>query len=620
MRIVIYCLFIVLISQGCNQSSRKQTQTPVDIEQQARSYFISGDYIAAADEYTNLANKHPLQAVYFQLRTTDSLLRAHETQQARNILKFVDATTPNDKLYKDILSARISLIDNDAGTALNILNQEPGEQSRPELMAARLQTRADAFELGLNFFKAAEARIEADNHLLDPALRLINIRAIWEDVNHIPLNTLNELHNSSGNEFNAWIELAIINKTQLFKPLVLEQSLESWRQQYPNHMAVSTIPPEILALSRTAFVTPEHIAILLPLSGQYENAAHAIRDGFLSAWYEDSEKKAKISIYDANALNIKDKYEQALRNGADFVVGPLEKRAIESLISSAEIKVTTLALNQTDPADPDSGIPSTAESGRLIQFALAPEDEARQVAERAIFDGHNKALVLTPANDWGSRLAQAFSDAWNALGGRVLEYVPYESASRDFSTPVKKLLNIDTSAHRASKLRQKLSRNLKSEPRLREDADMIFMAAVPLVARQIVPQFRFYRADDIQVYSSSHAYSGIEDAEANSDMNNILFTDIPAVLDYEVNSSSLHQAVNRNWAADTSTYRRLFALGMDAYQLIPHIGKLSLQKTAVFKGQTGDLYMTADKRIYRKLLWARFINGKARLLPAGSGY
>ncbi|MFT5133627.1 MAG: outer membrane PBP1 activator LpoA protein, partial [Gammaproteobacteria bacterium] len=304
---------------------------------------------------------------------------------------------------------------------------------------------------------------------------------------------------------------------------------------------------------------------------------------------------------------------QAVSDGADFIVGPLEKQAVETLLQS-RLDVTVLALNQAEQASHENTHASPQQLPKIIQFGLSPEDEARQVAEKGIFDGHNKALVISPNDEWGFRLASAFGEAWTALGGKVLEYVSYDHRALDYSTPVKKLLNIDSSQLRANKLRQKINRDLKSEPRLRKDADMIFMAAVPLSARQIVPQFRFYLAEGIPVYSSSHSYSGIENPQADSDMNGILFTDMPALLNVKNQSSSVHAGLNSNWSADTSGQRRLYALGIDAYRMIPFLGKLALQDTAVYSGETGDLYMTKEGRIQRKLLWAKFVNGKPRLI------
>ncbi|MDZ7735332.1 MAG: penicillin-binding protein activator [Gammaproteobacteria bacterium] len=69
----------------------------------------------------------------------------------------------------------------------------------------------------------------------------------------------------------------------------------------------------------------------------------------------------------------------------------------------------------------------------LYQFSLAPEDEARQIAERAWFDGHAHALAMTPQNEWGDRVYKAFSHTFEELGGKVLERVSYSSEGQQYS-------------------------------------------------------------------------------------------------------------------------------------------------------------------------------------------
>lgn len=619
MRIALLCIILALLCQACSQKTRKTEAGAGNPEAQAQQMIVTGNYLGAADEYIRLAELFPVQAVFYQLRTADSLIRAGDTAQASDILSHIEATKYNDSFYRNILMARLALAANQGRPALTLLSAPPAADTSVELISFWHRTKSQAYELTLNFINASEQRIQLDSYLLDPLERRTNINLIWEDLNRIKLPVLRELRNSGSETMTTWIELTIINQTMLFTPGLLEQALANWAEQYPDHAATPTVTHRILALSEKAVLQPEHIAVLLPLNGQYEKAAHAIRDGFLAAWYEKQGSRPIVSIYDANALNIESVYRQAVSKGADFIVGPLEKQAIDSLLQTDNLEVTTLALNHADQANPEYTQSGAHQIPNLIQFGLAPEDEARQAAQRAIFDGHNKALVITP-NNWGLRLAAAFSETWIALGGKVLEYVSYDNRSRDYSTPVKKLLNIDSSQLRANKLRQKINRDLKSEPRLREDADMIFMAAVPLSARQIVPQFRFYLAAGIPVYSSSHVYSGIVNRQADSDLNGILFTDIPALLQSENQSSSIHSSVNRNWSADTSNYRRLYALGIDAYRMIPYIGKLALLDTAVYHGETGDLYMSRDGRIQRKLLWARFVDGLPRLLDEGPVY
>ncbi|MEQ8937184.1 MAG: penicillin-binding protein activator, partial [Gammaproteobacteria bacterium] len=55
---------------------------------------------------------------------------------------------------------------------------------------------------------------------------------------------------------------------------------------------------------------------------------------------------------------------------------------------------------------------------------------------------------------------------------------------------------------------------------------------------------------------------------------------------------------------------RLYALGIDAYRLIPELNRLRVEQDAVLSGETGDLQLATDNIIKRKLRRARFINGQ----------
>ena len=152
------------------------------------------------------------------------------------------------------------------------------------------------------------------------------------------------------------------------------------------------------------------IALLLPFTAKFRDASTAIREGFIAAWYESPSTKPVIKIYDADAQNIIEKYQLAINEGADFIIGPLEKEAVSILIENNQISVRTMVLNNYDKnpvymndSQNNLVIPS------LIQFALSPEDEAIQVADRAWFDGHANALIITPDTQWGERIFNAFN-------------------------------------------------------------------------------------------------------------------------------------------------------------------------------------------------------------------
>ena len=361
-----------------------------------------------------------------------------------------------------------------------------------------------------------------------------------------------------------------------------------------------------------AALQPQQIALLLPFRGGYRKAAEAVRDGFIAAWHDAGDYKPALRIYDANALNVEQMYAQAVAEGADFVVGPLEKQAIEELAKLTELPVPVLALNQAQagPGEKPAG-PGVLPS--LMQFGLSPEDEARQVAQRARLDGRGRALVIVPNDPWGQRLHRAFRDAWLPLGGRVLERISYDPQGKDYSLPVRRLLNIDASEERARRLRRKLNVALRSEARLRQDADLIFMAAFPVAARQLVPQLRFHKAEGLPVYATSHVFTGSVNPQADADMNEVMFADLPWILLPRAGASSLRALVNEHFQA-ASAYRRLHALGVDAFHLIPHLPRLAVDGAASFAGATGLLSMAGDGMINRQLLWSRIVNGKPELL------
>ncbi len=519
---------------------------------------------------------------------------------------------------KTLAGAELALKNNDLEKTLAILSQDFPADTPAPVHARRHRLRALAYERQSDFINAVRERLRRNDYLSRGADMEANAIKVWNDLNRIEKDALQQLHELSPPALPSWIELAIINRTWLANPAELRRSLLLWQDKYPSHPANPTITGQILADSQQHNSKPRQIALLLPFRGGYGKASEAIRDGFISAWHH-SEYKPVIKIYTANSLNIERVYLQAVDEGAELIVGPLEKQAIRKLSEAATLPVSTLALNQVQT------VPGTTsgDSGNilpdLMQFGLSPEDEARQVAEKAYSDGHDKALVIIPNDNWGQRLDNAFRETWLALGGEILEKINYDPQVKDYSPPVKQLLNIDGSELRANRLRRKLNGRLESETRLRQDMDMIFMAASPVAARQIIPQFRFHKAEHIPIYATSHIFTGNVNQQADMDMNGALFIDMPWILFPRGGAASIQPVINANFQADASIYRRLYALGVDAFHLIPHLFRLAFEDNASFIGETGKLSMSEDGRINRKLLWGKIINGKPELLEGQSG-
>ena len=72
--------------------------------------------------------------------------------------------------------------------------------------------------------------------------------------------------------------------------------------------------------------------------------------------------------------------------------------------------------------------------------------------------------------------------------------------------------------------------------------------------------------------------------------------------------------IDQLWPEESDQYTRLFAMGIDAYNLIPHLNHLKSYSYERYNGETGILSLDEYHRIFRQLSWARFRNGIPRPL------
>lgn len=474
--------------------------------------------------------------------------------------------------------------------------------------------QALAYERQPDFLNAAQEWFSYHGYLDESAALKANTAKIWENLNRADKDALRRRYQADPRALAGWLELAFIKRTMLTDLETLEQELASWQQNYPGHPAGFTIVGQLREAGRRYNTRPGKIALLLPLRGGFRAAAEAVRDGFMAAWYNSGRYRPPLSIYEANSLNIEQAYTQAVAEGADFIVGPLEKQALIKLAAANRPTVPALALNQVRSLPETAGRTHDEILPALMQFSLSPEDEARQVAERAHTDGYNRALVIVPKGPWGSRLSGAFREIWTAADGVVLETIRYDTRNNDYAVPVKQMLNIDASELRIQQLRRLLGRKMEYRTRRRQDADVIFMASFPIDGRQIVPQLRFHEAGHVPIYATSHIFTGNTNPQADADLNGVMFPDLPWILAPDAQTSSVKVSVNGNFGAASPAYQRLYAFGADAFNLIPHLPRLAYEDEAGFNGATGRLSMAADGRITRKLPWGKIVNGKPELL------
>ena len=615
MRLLIILLFLLPFLSACAPTTSKEADIQLnseikEIEENALSLIQSGDYSEAAREYLNLSQKNEKRFTFYIIKAIDAFTEGKDYDKAYEIL--VKNTLNNQDvevhIRTKILNAYIDLESGRPGKTLNLLNEITEDEIPKSFKIAFHEIYARSNLAHGNYIKAALEQLKLTEYLSSPKIIEDNSRKVWEIFELIPKSELEDLRLVAPGELSSWLELALINQTYKYQPKKLENTIDGWAQRYQNHDAYDSITKELINKSAQFAQRPSKIGLLLPLTGQYKKYAIAVRDGFLAAWYLDRQEKADIEIYNANSSNIIEIYQKALNDGVDYIVGPFEKEATNQLYGNTNASIKILALNRQDLKNDQSG------NKNLFQFGLSLEDEAGQVAEIAISDGHKRALVLTPDTLLGDRLADAFVKHLLELGGEVSRHTRFINNTTDFSSPVKELLNIDKSEQRARDLRNKLKIKIHNIERRRQDADFIFTVAIPEDARQLIPQLRFHYADNLPVYSTSHIFTGIIDSAKDIDLNDVIFIDMPWILDTKQQLSIIQTALNKNWSQEKSDYRRQYALGIDAYHLIPDIGRLSHEKNSFMSGKTGDLTIVRDNIIKRNLRKAKFIEGKPVLL------
>lgn len=315
-----------------------------------------------------------------------------------------------------------------------------------------------------------------------------------------------------------------------------------------------------------------NIAVLLPQGGRLGVVSQDIYKG-LQAARSSLNNNTGVRLYDVDAGGAVAQYKKAVADGADIIVGPLDKASLGELM--AQPRILTKPILSLNYLNNGTRIPAA-----LYQFGLLPEDEAKQVAEFAIARNQRTAIILAPDSSWGDRVANAFRTAYQRKGGKPIAIKKYPNkASKAYLKTVKAALT-------------------QAQGR----ASMIFLAASPSQARLMQPLLAA-QTPNTPVYATSHIFSGRTNASKDRDLDGIIYTEIPWVME-GLQNGMLNQ----------SKYPRMFALGMDAFLIAKNLSNIARNPQTRVNGKTGNISMAGNRKIQRRLDFATFNNGLPRPL------
>lgn len=564
----------------------------------------------AAQSYLEQSKNSPFpQNVEFRLLAADVYIQSGFTAQAKELLESapVNSLPTHLRTLHQLLIAELAIKNQQPAKALDAAYLLQGQsQDFPLSPAYQLRLhliKAKAYEELSQPLESLKERQWIESQQTQADILLKNRQATWKTLIQLPLEQLKKLSVRDNSSYTTgWVTLAIIQQQYQSSPDKLIQAIEGWKHEFPEHPAHDILPNQS-AKNAQLKNGLKQVSLLLPLEGSKGALGQAIKEGFLSAYqYSDPRQRPEVKIYDTSPYqDMTYLYQKAVEDGADFIVGPLFKEEVRQLSTQPDgfFSVPLLALNQATDSN------NTTLPNRFFQFALAPEQEAELLAEKIIQQNKHYPILIVPDNDWGKRFSNAFEAKLSLLKGALIQTI-YTRPQQNLGKMISQQFEVDNSQERFRQVSRALGKKIEMHPRRRQDLDSLVLAISPQQARQLKPLLDFYYAHDLPVYGSSNIYSGNPNPNKDTDLNGIQFCDMPWFI-----APSQTNYAQRGGQIQTlpEQQARLFAMGVDAFDLTTQLKKLSVSPHLAYAGMTGKLSVNENNMIVRQLVWAQFKNG-----------
>ena len=396
-----------------------------------------------------------------------------------------------------------------------------------------------------------------------------------------------ELKKSSEPDWRAWLEMQLAYRKG-------PHALRAWQSGARNRPQTPAAPSHLLAWLDAPPI--EQITLILPLDGSLRRAGEAVASGAISQLYQsypDPANRPRLTLLNlGHYASPRAAYSAAVNSSANIVLGPLTKSDVASLQQIDPLPIPVIALNQPEPQ-----INQTIANAGWTTFSLAPEDEARQIADKGFGDQCRNAIVMASPNDRGLRLLKAFEAQWAHHGGTLRGKLVVEQ-QKDANKAMGELLGSGSSDQRIQSVEQAFDIPVDGRGGGRSDFECIFMLAPdPITARSWRPLLVFHMIGEVPVYATSAINDGVINTR-NRDLNGVVFVETPAMLP----------------PSSAGRLGRLRALGRDALVMAQHWQQALKTEDWIIKGQTGLLRRRADGSIARALDLATFDGAKVRAL------
>ena len=634
-------LSIILISFFIVACSTPTTRTNLPVKEEQRleetpQIIENVDYLKRAEvvfAQTGSTEKRD----ELLLKAADLLQQQGDCVKSLKLLQILDSSLQSQqhKHIAQILS-----------TECLITLQRPEVYEHRDLLLAKLVPvigyEQRVFHLQATLYSQQQAWIKASEALLKTdGDDIAKSQQIWQWLKNL---SIKELRNEKlrNTQLQAWLQLSLIVHTYGLEPALLAEQIVNWQSRFGDSALARQLPAEVsLSLQKTP-IKPTKIAVLLPLSGRLSSQGLALKEGILAA-YLNNLPEALIPPSETLSINNNPQsasptyrqlnfFDSALKTPQelndlvadyDFVLGPLLKESINGLTELLPADKIMLALNRIENENKNNSNPIFENTMPLAKkehyfYALAPEDEAEQLAQYIKHKGYKRPIIFTADNSVTSRMTEAFMSSWmkDSAGLRQPDVAVF-SDSKDMREQVESLLDVAQSKARIKQMENVADIEVFSVERNRLDIDVMILFANPEQTELLNPIIEASlspsSAGSLAVFASSRSYSLELSKNSLRDLRNLTFSDMPWMLPGH-QWSQLANQTNELWPQRLDALLRLFAMGYDAYELIGNLRQLQTLPQITKSGLTGELSVTADGVLHRHLPLAQIVQDRVSVL------
>ena len=665
-------LLAALIFAGCGTQAPDQSTAHLEGSAQADSGF----YLQQMSQSSNDTR------INWQLLAIRALLKEGKTQQAAELFgQLPKDLNDSQRLEQSLLSAELKVAQKEYDGAKKILGSID-LSALDKNQQARFWQAGITAEQGRPSLTLLRALI-AQEPLLAGADKQKNIDATWQALAAMTPDQAKALViNADENVLQGWLDLQQMWFNNRTDPKMLKAGITDWQTRYPQNPGAKMLPTQLVNVQNFKPASTSKIALLLPLNGQAAVFGRTIQQGFEAAKNGTMPVTGSaVPVQAAQAANVNDVVSpsaaetsdlttaqtpaqgtmqnpvtapttpppaaepatqapvetpaspavpeataeqtqqqpaqpttppQVQQDGASIVVGPLLKNNVEELMKS-NTTLNVLALNQPEQVQ---------NRANICYFALSPEDEARDAARHIHEQGKQAPLLLIPRSTLGDRVANAFADEWQKLGGGIVLQQKFGSVS-ELRAGVNGGAGIalNGSPVTASLPQQQgVTIGGLTIPAPPTDAqiggggkvDAAYIVATPQEIAFIKPMIAMRNGSQsgATLYASSRSAQGTAGPDFRLEMDGLQYSEIPMLAGS--NPALMQQALSS--VRNDYSLARLYAMGVDAWALANHFTQMRQVPGFELNGNTGDLTATQDCVINRKLSWLKYQQGQ--IVPA----